>query len=228
MLSITPVSRAQALADAIEQAIVDDALIAGDHLGTLEHWQRRSGFARATVNEAMRLLVDRGIAEIRPGRGGGIFAATGGGIVRLRHTLLSVRGRATTVVDSIIIREALEPLILTDAARSRTKASMREVHNRLAQLKTSAGAHSEFIRANWALHASIAQITPNEMLRTMYLETLQSIRDNATEATSDVAPAENYQAHRVAVHVELVEAIESGDLDRLKTAIREHARETRP
>ena len=29
--------------------------------------------ARASVSEALRLLVDRGVVDVRPGRGGGVF-----------------------------------------------------------------------------------------------------------------------------------------------------------
>lgn len=214
MLPIAPVSRAQALAGAIEQAIIDDALQPGDRLGNLEYWQSRSGFARATVNEAMRLLVDRGVAKLRPGRGGGVFVAPYGGLVRLRHTLLSVRGEAAYVADAITIRNALEPLILRDAARFQTPSSMSEVRARLSQLESATADHTDFIHANWALHAAIAQLTPNEMLRTMYTETLRAICEHATGAESDLDDANKHRELRVALHVELVEAIESGDFSR--------------
>lgn len=227
MLSLAPVTRAQALASAIEQSIVDDTLEAGDRLGTLEEWRQRSGFARATVNEAMRLLVDRGIAEVRPGRGGGIFVAPDGAVVRLRHTLLNVRGEASTVADAIVIREALEPLVVLDAARSRTPSQMRAVRSKLRGLEKCTSNHSDFIRANWALHEAIAHITPNEMLRTMYLATLDVICTNATGATSDLAQAENYRKQRVQVHQELVDAIDSGNLERVSLAIVEHSLESR-
>lgn len=225
MSSLAPVTRAQALASAIEESIVAKALVAGDSLGTIEHWRTESGFARATVNEAMRLLADRGIAEIRPGRGGGIFVAPDAAVVRLRHTLLSVRGEAASVADALVVRDALEPLVVIDAARSHTTTRLRSVYAKLRQLEKATEDHSEFIGANFALHEAIAHLTPNELLRTMYLATIRVICEHATGAVSDVVPADSYRAHRIAVHVQLVEAIESGDLDRVNRAIADHAKD---
>jgi GntR family transcriptional regulator, transcriptional repressor for pyruvate dehydrogenase complex len=223
VITYAPTTRAQALAAAIEKTIVDENLAAGAPLGTIEDWRTRSGFARATVSEALRLVVDRGIAEIRPGRGGGVFVSNTGPVVRLRHTLLSVHGEATTLADAIAIREALEPLIALDAARHRTSQNMTEVRQALAGIDDSMDDHDQFIRAVWFLHEAIARITPNEMLRAMYLAMLQVISERSQLATSDAIHEEGYRSHRALVHRELADAIESGDLERTSLAIEAHA-----
>lgn len=225
MVTDAPATRAQALAAAIERSIDADSLSAGDRLGTIEEWRAKSGFARATVSEAVRLLVDRGVAEIRPGRGGGVFVAGTGPVVRLRHTLLSVHGEATTLADAIAIREALEPLIVLDAARSRTAAQVRAMRAALARIDAALDDHDLFIRAVWALHELIAQVTPNEMLRAMYVAMMHVISEHADRATSDSVHGVEYRAHRAAVHRELVDAIDSGDLERASRAIADHAGE---
>ncbi len=228
MVTDAPATRAQALAAAIEQSITDDRLGAGDPLGTIEQWRARSGFARATVSEAIRLLVDRGLAEIRPGRGGGVFVARTGPVVRLRHTLLSVHGEATTLADAIAIREALEPLVVLDAARSRTAAQARALRTQLGRVEAALDDHDAFIRSIWTLHEQIAAITPNEMLRAMYLAMMHVIGEHADRAVSDAArveQAEGYRAHRLAVHRELVDAIDAGDVARASTAVAAHAAE---
>jgi DNA-binding FadR family transcriptional regulator len=225
MVTDAPATRAQALAAAIERSIDADSLSAGDRLGTIEEWREKSGFARATVSEAVRLLVDRGVAEIRPGRGGGVFVAGTGPVVRLRHTLLSVHGEATTLADAIAIREALEPLIVLDAARSRTAAQVRAMRAALARLDAALDDHDRFIRSVWALHELIAQVTPNEMLRAMYVAMMHVISEHADRATSDSAYGVEYRTHRAAVHRELVDAIDSGDLERASRAIADHVGE---
>jgi hypothetical protein len=63
----------------------------------------------------VRLLSDRGSVEIRPGCGG-LFVANPNPVVRLWHTLLTVRQEASTVADAIAVREALEPVITADEA----------------------------------------------------------------------------------------------------------------
>ncbi|MFT4775037.1 MAG: GntR family transcriptional repressor for pyruvate dehydrogenase complex [Pontimonas sp.] len=223
MVLIAPGNRAQALAASMENSMSAASMEAGDSLGTIEELRLRSGFARATVSEAIRLLVDRGLAEVRPGRGGGVFVAGTGPVVRLRHTLLTVQGDAASIADAISIREALEPLILMDAARFRTKEQIQSLQSFLVQLEDSRDDHDAFIRSVWALHAAIALISPNEMLRAMYLALMHIIQEGANRATSDAGHSADYRAHRLAVHRELVDSIDAGDLDRTAKAAVEHS-----
>lgn len=223
MIPSVPGTRAQALAERMEQQIAERGLNAGDPFGTIESWRENSGFARATVSEALRLLVDRGRIELRPGRGGGVFVAGTGPVVRLRHTLLSVHGEATTVADAIAIREALEPLLVADATRARSAADLKRLRACLAELRTRLDEHDAFIRSNWNLHEAIAGISPNEMLRAIYLAMMQVIREQAEHASSDRdAGAGDYREHRFEVHAELVEAIASRDQDRARRAVEAH------
>ena len=223
MVIAAPATRAQALAERMERQIADRRLTEGDAFGTIESWRESSGYARATVSEAVRLLVDRGVVRIRPGRGGGVFVARTGPVVRLRHTLLSVHGEATTLADAIAIREALEPLLVADAARSRSAADLRRLRAGLDELAGTLDDHDEFVRSNWRLHEAIAGISPNEMLHAIYLAMMQVIEEHAHRASSDSgAGSAEYRRHRLAVHRELVDAIESRDLERARIAVEAH------
>jgi DNA-binding FadR family transcriptional regulator len=226
MVTDVHATRAQALAARMEQRIQEQALTAGDAFGTIESWRESSGFARATVSEALRLLVDRGVVEVRPGRGGGVFVARTGPVVRLRHTLLSVHGEATTLADAIAIREALEPLLVADATRSRSAADLRRLRGRLDEMAAHLDDHDAFIRSNWGLHEAIAGVSPNEMLRAIYLAMMHVIGEQADRASSDRGTGSaDYRRHRLDVHRELVAAIESRDLDRASRAVEAHRAE---
>jgi GntR family transcriptional regulator, transcriptional repressor for pyruvate dehydrogenase complex len=223
MVTDVHATRAQALAGRMEQRIAEQGLAEGDAFGTIESWREASGFARATVSEALRLLVDRGVIEIRPGRGGGVFVARTGPVVRLRHTLLSVHGEATTLADAIAIREALEPLLVADATRSRSAADVRRLRARLNEMAGHLDDHDAFLRSNWGLHEVLAGISPNEMLRAIYLAMMHVIREQANRATSDQETGSaEYRRHRLEVHAELVDAIESRDLVRAARAVEAH------
>lgn len=218
-------TRAQALAATVEVAISEDGLVVGQSVGTIDSWRARSGFGRATVSEAMRILVDRGVIDVRPGRGGGLFVAGTGPVVRLRKTLLEVHGEATTLADAIAIREALEPLVVADAARSRNTRQVRQLRARLAPVEAAVQDHDAFVRAVWALHEAIARISPNEMLRAIYLATLQVIDHSSAKARSDDAgqqQSEDYRRHRAAVHRELVDAIAGDDPAAVDRAVARH------
>ncbi|MCM0621416.1 FadR/GntR family transcriptional regulator [Nocardioides bruguierae] len=216
---LTPRSRAEQLAAAIERRIRGERLAPGTSVGTLEDLRASSGFSRPTVSEAVRLLRDRGILVIRPGRGGGLFVAEAGPVVRLRHTLLAVDEDPTTVVDAIELRDHLELLVASGAARCRTDedvVALRHLQSRLAD----ADGWSAFMAANWALHERIAAICPNAMARAVYTSTLGHLTGAGATWSDDERP--DYRLERVAVHDDLVEAIAAGDLDAVAAAVRRH------
>lgn len=217
----SPKTRAQVLAHDIELSIERQGLREGDPLGTIDSWRDQTGFARSTVSEAVRLMIDRGVAEIRPGRGGGIFVASPHPVVRLRHTLLTVHGEPSTVTDAIAIREALEPLVVADAARHRTAADIDDLRAALASLTAAVGDTDAFMRANWALHDRIARIGSNLMLGAIYTSmtgVIAGLSAHADGADTDAG----YWHGRVAVHDELVRAIVDGDLDAAAAAVARH------
>lgn len=212
------------LAQDIERMITQRGLTEGESLGTLDSWRDQTGYARSTVSEAMRLMIDRGSVEIRPGRGGGIFVAATNPVVRLRHTLLTVHGEPSTVADAIAIREALEPLVDADAARHRSKEDASDLRRLLKNLKSATGDTDKFIRANWTLHERIAQITPNLMLRAVYTSMTSVISDLSDHADRDDSePDVEYFERRAEVHADLVEAIIAGDVDATAAAVVRHA-----
>src|ERR1700712_607726 len=162
-------TRAQVLAGAIEREILDRKFAPGELIGTIDTLQARSGFARSTVAQAIRLLTDRGMAEIRPGRGGGLFATSAGPMVRIRHTLLSVTDDPDSVAEAEAVREALEVLIDVDAAKHRTSSDSSDLKRLVRRLRTAARqGTAQFLLANWDLHERIALISPNQTASALY------------------------------------------------------------
>jgi GntR family transcriptional regulator, transcriptional repressor for pyruvate dehydrogenase complex len=217
-----PRTRAEALAADIERSIAERGLLPGDLIGTMEEFRDRSGFGRATISEAVRLLGDRGAAEIRPGRGGGLFVASPNPVVRLRHTLLTVREAPSTVADAIAVRDSLEFLIAADAARHRTPKDSAALRRLMTQLKRSADDTDRFLRANWTLHERIAEITPNHLASAVYISMTRCIAELATRADPDQERPADYLIRRVDIHAELVEAIVAGDVERTAAAAERH------
>lgn len=226
MNPLTAVTRAHLLAGEIEKQILDRKFEPGELIGTIDSLKERSGFARSTVGEAIRLLTDRGLAEIRPGRGGGLFATAASPMVRIRHTLLSVTDAPASVAEAVAVREALEVLIDVDAARYRTPTDIADMANLLDQLTAAAErGTAEFLIANWNLHERIALISPNQTGSALYQSMTRFVRDHAVSATHDDNPksAAEWLRTRLDIHAELVSAIIVGDIVRVKAATEKHA-----
>jgi len=214
-------TRAEQLAAALDARIRSRGLAAGEPVGTLDSLRAETGFAYATVSEAVRLLRDRGVLEIRPGRGGGLFVADRGPVVRLRHTLLSVAEEPRTVADAIELRDHLEVLIDVGAARHRSEQDVAELRALLQRMRTAPDWEG-FLRANWALHERIAAISPNGMARAVYTSTLGHLNAASSRVDEDDPASAGYRTDRYRVHVDLVEAIADGDEAAVRSAVVRH------
>lgn len=220
-----PRTRAETLAAEVEARIAVDQMRPGQLVGTIEGLRSASGYARSTVSEAVRLLRDRGVLEIRPGRGGGLFVAAPSPVVRLRHMLLSVRDSAASVEHAMAVREELETLVDLEAARHRTSADIQDLRDHLERLAASATDLSSWTRANWQLHERIAAITPNQLLSTTYIGMLRHVADASVSVTLDWLDADEREQHlrqRQQIHRDLVEGIIAGDEGRTASAARKH------
>lgn len=217
-----PRSRAEQLANALDERIKSGGLKSGDFVGTLQGLREETGYARATVSEAVRLLREREIVDIRPGRGGGLYVAETSPGVRLRRTLLQVSEQPSAVMDAIELRDHLEELIDVGASRCRTAADIRDLHKLLEEME-AAQEWDDFMRTNWALHARIAEICPNSLARAVYVSTLGHLSTStSTRFDADAQSAVTYRADRYRMHAELVDAIATGDVQAVRTAVVRH------
>jgi GntR family transcriptional regulator, transcriptional repressor for pyruvate dehydrogenase complex len=138
MNSFAGLTRANVLASEIEKQILDGEYKPGEFIGTIEDLKSRSGFARSTVGEAVRLLTDRGLAEIRPGRGGGLFATAASPVVHIRQTLLSVTDGPGSIAEAVAVRNALEILVVVDAANYRSPVDIADIKKMFVKLTATA------------------------------------------------------------------------------------------
>ena len=218
-------TRAELLAGQVEDRIAADDLQAGDMIGTLDELKQKSGYARSTVAEAIRLLADRGVAEIRPGRRGGVYvAAEGAPVVRIGRTLLTISDHPAAVTDAIAVRNALEPLIVMDATRHRDEADIRELRLLLEQLADAIPlGTAAFLTINWQLHLRIADISPNTFARNLYQGMVQYTTDHASAVEhSEPSNDRPWLEMRYEIHRELVGAVISGDTHRANQAVSSH------
>jgi DNA-binding FadR family transcriptional regulator len=213
------ISRAEQLARHLEQEIVAGALPAGERLGTKEDLRKRSGFAVATVNEAVRLLETRGIVTARSGPGGGVFVAAPSSRVRLNHLVLGFEVGAAPFSDCLEVRNTLEPLVCREAWEHCTRADAKVLRGVIVRMEEEAVEPAAFLERNWELHRTLARMGRNAPLKTMYLTLLDFVQDGLTDVHGDdlFDPEENLR-----IHTELVEAIIGDDVERLRVAVDRH------
>mgnify|MGYP002737761490 CR=1 FL=1 len=220
------VSRAMSRSDeaAITLGRLAEAAAVGERLGTKDELQALCGVSRGTLNEALRIIQDRGLVTVRPGPGGGIFAAQSTGVARLGRSMLALDTQTDDIEEAVRIRDALDPLLIEDALTNASPADIGRMRQALAEMH-AAGAERplDFTRANWQLHAAIARCSPHQVLRTLYLNLLQVIEAHTVDVVAgEEMPLPAFIAQRHRLHVELVDAIEARDTETAMRLIREH------
>jgi DNA-binding FadR family transcriptional regulator len=214
-------SRAAALADEIETAVVTGEIANGDRLGTKDDLRRRYDVAYGTLNEALRILQQRGYVTSRTGPGGGLFATVPTASERLRH-LLAVFPENGTLRDCAQVRHALEAAVTADATRSRSRADIADLRRILKRMAAAASADgAAYLHENWQLHRRIAACCSNRVLANLYITLLDANEPGPGLAIADRRRDANAQENLVA-HAELIDAIASGSQERARRAVEAH------
>ncbi len=213
-------SRAASLAEEIEGAIVSGEIALGSRLGTKDELRRRYFVAYGTLNEALRILQQRGYVTSRTGPGGGLFASVPSANLRLSHLILGFR-EGGSMADCAAVRHALESSVAVDAARSRTRADVGALEEIVENMAANAGDPAEYLRYNWLLHRRIAQTCKNRILGNLYCTLLDASEAELTSVVADRGFAAEVKRN-LAVHREIVAAIADGSAARARRAAEGH------
>lgn len=209
--SQTPRTLAELLSERMELSIIQRGLRPGDRLGSIADWIRSTGYARPTVRESVRIMVERGTIEVRTGRSGGLFVAASDPVLALQRNLRRVYEVGSLKVEDVtVLLRALDPLIGADAARARNDEDIREVSSSLLRLE-QADDQQTFEREFRSMHQRIAQITPNSLLKVVVLALSSLLGMDLSEAGSPVVESPQIRDAAVARYRAFVAAIVAGD-----------------
>ncbi|WP_037841407.1 FadR/GntR family transcriptional regulator [Streptomyces sp. NRRL F-5126] len=224
-VALTGMTRAEAVGRHVRRVIAERGLRPGALIGTKTSIRESVGVAKATMNEAVRLLESQGVVVARPGPGGGLFVARHDPVVKLGQSLLTVGGAPVTVADAVVVRELLEPRIIVDAARCRTQDDIAVITSRSAALAEVVDDPDAFVHAVWELHRALARTSPNRILRETYLSMLQFIDAETVGVSSaeEEAGHRRYKRGRLRLHQHIAEAVVAGDVSRAADLAREHS-----
>ena len=224
-------SKAERVADSLAARIQEDKLEPGAFLGTKSQLRDQFGVSPATVDSALRLLVDRGAVEVRPGVKGGVRVAEQPGAVSLGRAswLLRASGAdAKRAGQALGVYFGLQPQIVAAAVHGQTsqdRKTLRAVCRRLRK----ADSDQQYFGAHEAAHDALLEATHDDVLVSVVRNVL-AIADQATEgqrAPSVQLPADEdpaaYFADRAEVHIRIIEAVLRRDVEDAWHGLLHHA-----
>jgi GntR family transcriptional regulator, transcriptional repressor for pyruvate dehydrogenase complex len=204
-------ARADEVVRRIERRIRDGELEAGERIGTRKELRISHGVSAGTLNEAIRLLQARGLVEARSGPRGGIF--TSDEIpVGAEVALPSSAADAATLADYRAIREALEPLVLREAASGNPGTGAAGWRRLLDQMEAAVGSPERFERLERQLRVELARHCRNSVLQSLYLSFLDPLGSESPERR------EEDDRERMLSNRSLIEALISGDPESVERA----------
>ena len=221
----SPVQTRRTFEEAAEQ--IADKIRAGElHVGDKLPGERalatQMQISRPTLREAVKVLVDAGLLEVRRGPGGGMFVASdvvGVELVRQRSSL-----RLGEVAGVLEARRMLEPRVAQLAAVRATEddfAALQRSIDGMRQLVEAGKALKEedrFLQYDVQFHLALARASGNatvESLMRVLFRQLEIARDMAMHLP--LVPEWTIQ-----IHERTVAAVRSGDLAEVEAVMDEH------
>ena len=228
-MAFEPVQTRKTFEEAVEQIaekIKLGELRVGDRLPSERALAEQMQISRPTLREAVKVLHDSGLVEVRRGSGGGMFVSTD----LVPPELIAHRRdmRIGEVAQVLEARRLLEPRVAQLAAMRAADDDLQAMERSIEDMRAlvregggsvlSGGREDRFLQLDVQFHLGIARGTGNEMLvslvRQLYRE-LEIARDMAMH--HELVPD-----WTIEIHERTLAAIRSGDLERLDAVMDEH------
>lgn len=214
--AVRPPRLSVVVADQIQADLVAERRVAGDGLPTEQQLAARYGVSRTVVREAARLLEQRGLVDIRPGRGM-IVAALDGSVVADQY-LLMLRMSPVAFDQLMEMRLLVEVGGAGMAARRRDDDDVAQLRACLARARQHVDDYEVCLAADLEFHALVARASRNPFLSLFVDPVNTCLREAYREPVAYLA----HQQDTLDEHQEMCEAIAAGDAERAERASRTH------
>jgi DNA-binding FadR family transcriptional regulator len=215
----------QDLVGQIQEAILDGRLQPGDKLPSQRELVAMFETSRASIREALRVLEQKGLIEIKLGVSGGAVVKNADTEPVTESLKLLLQQQRVSLAHLAEFRESIEGDIAACAAARAGAAEIRRMDDILAQasacLEQADARPRDFIRADIRLHIALAEISGNPIFVAvikMVHETILGLYDRFTLRDRDVLE-ENYQDLCA-----LVAAVKKGQSDKARRLALNHVR----
>ena len=215
----------QDVVDQIEEAILDGKLNVGDFLPPERDLMERFETSRGTLREALRVLEQKGLIEIRLGTNGGAVIK-GLTTEKISENLaLLIRFQQVSLEHLAEFREGVEGSVVALAAMRATPSDIRHLRMLLEEArkhKEKGVSHQDaFIRVDEQLHQALARISQNPM----YTSILQTLHENIHPYFEKFLPPEpQVIEENFSDLCDIVQAVESGDAQKAMHLAQHHVR----
>lgn len=198
----------------IYQYILRKPFEVGEKLPNEFELGERFGVGRSTIREAVKLLVSKGILEVRRGSGTYVVNTTPAEMDPLG--LQGLTDKMTLAMDLVDVRLLLEPGIAEMAAWNATEEDIKKLRDLCDEVEYKIRADEDYIKADIAFHTCVAECSKNKVV-----EQLIPVIDTAVLMFVNVTH-KLLREETIATHRAVVDAIADRDPIGARTAMTMH------
>lgn len=209
----------------IQAAIVRGDLRPGDRLPSERELQEMFRTSRGTLREALRILEQKGLIEVRLGVGGGAVVKRIGTDQMTETLTLMIQSHQVTPAHLVEFREEVEGAVTALAAERVTPTDRERLHALLeraaACLKDAPADAAAFLKADIDLHVYLGRISRNPI----YVAVLKMIHENILDIYAQYSLDDEYALQTVLDDLTaIVDAVTAGRAAEARELARGHVR----
>lgn len=212
------------VAEQIEKRILDGELRKGDRLPTERELAEQFRVSRTAVREAMKILAQKGLVDMRPGRGtiviDGASTAMQNSIGLMMKLKLGEIGGSDSLVE---FRTILEIEIAALAAARTTEKEISVMRTAIEAMDKSLNDADAYIAADNIFHEALAQATQNALIIIL----INSIVSLLSEQRKQIFEVEGGPQRGQIHHRRILESVIRRDPEAARAAMRSHLQQVR-
>ncbi len=215
----------QDVVEQIQEAIFDGRLQTGQTLPAERELKTMFNISRGTLREALRVLEQKGLIEIKLGVGGGSIVKAVDTAQISESLGLLIRSQKVSLNHLARFREDVEGIIAAHAAQRRSREDIKKLKQLLTKarecVEQGRTQRDTFINIDKQIHMSLAEISGNPI----YISVLHSIHDNIHRyydrflSMEKPELEENYQDL-----YDIIEAVEKGRAEQARDLAQHHVK----
>lgn len=205
------------IAEQIESRILSGELRSGDRLPTERELAEQFHASRTAVREAMKSLAQKGLVNMRPGRGTIVIDGT---TQAVRHSLdlMMKFGQAGDSTNLVEVRGIFEPEIAALAAARATDEEIAAMREAVAIMDANLRNADLYIRADNDFHQALAKATQNSLILTLVNSIVVLLSEQRKQIFTVDGGPERGQIH----HKHILETIIQRNPEAARDAMRAH------
>jgi GntR family transcriptional repressor for pyruvate dehydrogenase complex len=210
------------IVDQIERRIAAGDLKVGDQLPPERELAEQFTVSRTAVREAIKALREKGLVEIRLGRGTFVTNGTSN-VIRRSLGVLMKADESNGAANLVEVREILEPEIAARAALRVTEQNIAAMAKAVEIMDTALDNADVFVEADLDFHLALAEATQNPIIPIL----MDSIIDLLREQRKRTGNVEGGLARGQYHHKIILEAVVKRDPQAARQAMQNHLQQVR-